>query len=83
VDARDTRDGQTALHGAAVEGQVKVIEYLVSRGADVNAVDRFGDSPLEVAITGKHNEAAQVLADHGGRSMIPIKWRTAPVEDDG
>jgi hypothetical protein len=82
VDARDMPDGQTALHGAAVEGQVKVIEYLVSRGADVNAMDGFGDSPLEVAITNKHNEAAQVLADHGGRRIRGDDARRRKVTED-
>ena len=31
--------GKTALHHAALKGQEKVIEYLVSQGFDVNAVD--------------------------------------------
>jgi ankyrin repeat protein len=61
---------------------VKVIEYLVSRGADVNAMDGFGDSPLEVAITNKHNEAAQVLADHGGRRIRGDDARRRKVTED-
>jgi len=64
IDVRN-HSGQTALHAAAVEGQTAVIKHLVASGADVNAIDRYGDSPLEVATSQKHAEAAKYLADHG------------------
>ena len=32
------RDG-TELHGAAVEGEIEVMELLLARGADANAID--------------------------------------------
>jgi ankyrin repeat protein len=40
---------QTALHGAAEHGFDKIIEFLVSRGADLNAKDSSGRTPLDVA----------------------------------
>jgi len=67
VDAR--ANGQTALHGAAVAGQVEVIEYLIAAGADINATDRLGTSPLDVAISEKRTEAAAYLADHGAKAV--------------
>jgi hypothetical protein len=66
VDLRD--GGQTALHGAAVAGQTEVIKYLIAAGADVNATDRFGVSPLDVAISENHKETAAYLSDHGGKT---------------
>jgi hypothetical protein len=60
-------DGKTALHGAAVEGQLEVIKYLIAAGADVNATDRLGTSPLDVAISENHKEAAAYLSDHGAK----------------
>jgi len=42
-----------------------VISFLISKGANVNAIDRYGDSPFEIAISGKHNEATKLLADKG------------------
>jgi uncharacterized protein len=40
---------QTALHGAAEHGFDKFIEFLVANGADLNAKDASGRTPLEVA----------------------------------
>jgi ankyrin repeat protein len=43
------RFGRTALHTAAVLGQVELARFLLSRGADVNARDRDGRTPLMVS----------------------------------
>lgn len=40
--------GQTALHGAASISFDKVIRLLVSRGAEVNAPDKFGRTPFDL-----------------------------------
>lgn len=64
VDARD-REKKTALHGAAVEGDVAVIAFLIKQGADVNAVSLWGNSPLEDAISMDRTDAAKYLEAHG------------------
>jgi len=38
--------GNTPMHKAAYVGNIGVLEYLVSQGADVNAVDKSGWTPL-------------------------------------
>jgi len=43
VNASDY-DGRTALHLAACEGHLSVAELLLQHGADVNPVDRWGDT---------------------------------------
>ena len=48
VNARDN-DGYTALHHAAARGDNAVIEYLVSKGADVTVVSRRGQSTADMA----------------------------------
>jgi ankyrin repeat protein len=67
VDIRRRRDGWTGLHAAAAGGHTDVIRYLVAAGADVNAIDRVGDSPLQLATAEHHEDAARLLADHGAR----------------
>ena len=47
VDVNDSDyDQRTALHIAASEGFVEVVDFLLKTGAHVNAIDRFGGSPL-------------------------------------
>jgi len=48
VNARD-HEGNTALHNAAARGDVEMIKYLVSKGADVRAVNREGKTTADMA----------------------------------
>ena len=48
VNAKD-HDGNTALHHAAARGDNEVILYLVSKGADVTAVNRSGETTVDMA----------------------------------
>ena len=48
VNARD-HDGNTARHNAAARGDVEMIKYLVSKGADVKAVNREGKTTADMA----------------------------------
>jgi ankyrin repeat protein len=45
-----TAQGQTALHGAALWGKDKVVEYLVAKGAKLDVKDRRGFTPLDAAL---------------------------------
>jgi ankyrin repeat protein len=48
VNARDA-DGNTAVHNAAARGDNAMIEYLVSKGADVTLVNRTGQTTVDMA----------------------------------
>ena len=48
VNARD-HEGNTALHHAAARGDNEMILYLVSKGADVKAVNRAGETTADMA----------------------------------
>ena len=43
-------DGRTALHFATYRGWKKMVEFLVEQGADINAADRYGMTPLMIAL---------------------------------
>jgi len=49
VNNRNVRD-YTPLHLAAESGYIKGVQLLVSKGADVNAITRYGSSVLSYAI---------------------------------
>jgi ankyrin repeat protein len=48
VNARD-HEGGTPLHNAAARGDVEMIRYLVSKGADPTAINREGQSTADMA----------------------------------
>jgi ankyrin repeat protein len=49
VNAVETRKGYTALHGAASRGDDEMVQYLVARGASVDAITKDGNSPADMA----------------------------------
>lgn len=56
INARDVR-GQTCLHRFCkdVPEMAKAIEFLVSNNADINIKDKWGRTPLDVAIFDNHS----------------------------
>ena len=48
VNARD-HEGNTAMHHAAARGDTEMIKYLVSKGADPKAVNREGQTTIDMA----------------------------------
>jgi ankyrin repeat protein len=57
------------MHGAAVKGDLPILRYLVSKGADINILDRSGDSPLELASSSNRTEAAKFLTESGAKRI--------------
>ncbi|MCH8268645.1 MAG: ankyrin repeat domain-containing protein [Acidobacteria bacterium] len=43
-------DGRTALHGAAYLGANEMIQFLVEKGANLEATDMYGQTPLSIAL---------------------------------
>ena len=57
--------GQTALHRASECGDLLFMEAALAYGADVNARDNGGLTPLDLAISKLEEPAAQLLTNHG------------------
>jgi len=55
------------LHYAAGIGNKDLAELLLSKGADVNAVNNKGVTPLAVAIQNGHDAVILFLRAHGGK----------------
>ena len=67
--------GTTLLHIAAKEGKKETIELLIAKGADVNAKDEDGWTPLDMAANDK--ETADLLREHGGKTAEEL-WALMP-----
>jgi ankyrin repeat protein len=53
------------LHRAAGKGDVGIIGLLIKAGADVNAEDCLGQTPLRLAVGHRHEGAANALRARG------------------
>ena len=61
------------MHLAAYDGQKETAELLITAGADVNAKDANGRTPLDWAIAFEHSETADLLRKHGGKTGEELK----------
>ena len=59
------RGGWTALHYCAGYGFAELVEPLIERAADVNALDDEGKTPLRVAIESGQQEVSDLLLQRG------------------
>ena len=66
VGAKLFSNDYTPLHVAARRGHKEVTELLIANGADVNAKTKYGETPLDLAISKEHIELALLLSKHGG-----------------
>ncbi|KAL0408716.1 UNVERIFIED_CONTAM: Integrin-linked protein kinase [Sesamum radiatum] len=67
VRARDY-DNRTPLHVAAIHGWIDVAKCLLEYKADVNAQDRWKNTPLADAEGAKRSGMIELLKSHGGLS---------------
>jgi hypothetical protein len=66
IDARDA-GGRTALMLATLHGRTEAVEVLLSAGADPNAADARGTTPLQAAMAADQPDIAAALRRAGAR----------------
>ena len=77
TDVNGTGDlGLTVLHNAAAAGHKEITQLLIAKGADVNAKNPSGRTPLDFVSNIKINnrdEIADLLRKHGGKTGVELK----------
>jgi len=53
------------IHYSSKYGHLKIVDYLISRGANVNARDEYDQTPLHFASENGHLSVVEYLLDHG------------------
>jgi ankyrin repeat protein len=62
-----------SIHIAAMQGNLEAVKQHIAAGADVNAKDVNGYTPLDWAIFNKDTEIAALLRKHGGKTGEELK----------
>ena len=65
INTRDSSNGQTALHIMTKLRDITWMRYLIAKGANVNARDSKGVTPLETAVGLGFVEGTQILITSG------------------
>merc|ERR1711862_407140 len=58
-------DGRLPMHYASDYGQLEVLQYLISKGANIDSADKHGISPLLAAIWEGHTSCVKFLVEKG------------------
>ncbi|ETO20905.1 ankyrin repeat protein [Reticulomyxa filosa] len=81
VDKPVDKQGRKALHIAAANNYVEIVEYLLANGANVNAVaPRTGDTALHEAARINAIPVIRLLLQNGGNPNIANRKRQKPQE---
>ena len=60
-------NGYSYLHAAVQSGSIRIVQELINNGAEINIKDKFGKTPLMVAIAGYADDVSiiNLLLDNG------------------
>ena len=64
--------GLTALHGAAYAGANEIVEFLVSKGATVEAQDKMGQTPWTIAAQGLVGDEDKVTRQATAKLLVEL-----------
>lgn len=62
--------GQTPLHLSSLRGNARILELLLTHGADISRVDDKGQTSLHLTCAAGHKSCLAVLLDHGGDILL-------------
>ena len=62
-----------SIHDAAMQRNLEAVKQHIAAGADVNAKDVNGYTPLDWAIFNKDTETTNLLRKHGGKTGEELK----------
>ncbi|MFC1563373.1 ankyrin repeat domain-containing protein [candidate division KSB1 bacterium] len=78
IDSPD-KSGYTPLIRAAIEGHLEIVRYLVEKGANIEAKERYQMTPLFWAINRKHSDIAEYLIGKGADIEARNIYRSIPL----
>jgi len=79
VNYHEPDDGWTALHKAVFSGSIETVDILLDAGADLEAVDMRGETPLMSAIFADKNQVAIHLIEKKANVNVTNNWKMTPL----
>ncbi|XP_057417370.1 ADP-ribosylation factor GTPase-activating protein AGD1-like isoform X2 [Lotus japonicus] len=76
----DMQDASSVLHMACLNSDVGMVELLLQHGADINACDSRGRTPLHYCIIRGNTKAAKALIIRGANSRVADKEGNTPLK---
>ena len=80
VNLIDDFCGKTALHVAIQYGDVNIVGFLLSQGANINKQDEEGQTPLFIAARKKREDMVILLLKQGADPAISDKRGATPLD---
>ena len=71
IDAKVGQFGRTCLHFAAANGHKEIVTLLISKGAEVDAMDSDDWRPLHGAVRNGHADVLEILISRGSKVDRP------------
>ncbi|XP_057732279.1 uncharacterized protein LOC130947594 isoform X3 [Arachis stenosperma] len=75
LDSKDEQ-GRTALHMAAANGHIEIVEYLIGQGVDLNVANEEKNTPLHWACLNGHVEVVKKLIMAGANVGVLNRFVT-------
>ena len=61
---------KSTLHESVIKGSIDEVKALIEKGADLNAIDKYGLTPLLYALQNNKSEIATLLRDGSNLYLI-------------
>ena len=68
-------EGNTSLHFACQIGELEMVQLLLEKKANINAVNDYGDTPLHVAVYKDHKNIVKLLISEKSAACLYSKNR--------
>ncbi|MFP3020524.1 MAG: ankyrin repeat domain-containing protein [Wolbachia sp.] len=72
IEAKSNNEKNTPLHVAANTGQLGIVNLLANKKANVNAVNKYGKKPLDIARERNHQDVVDLLTPKTSRKRRDV-----------
>ncbi|CAG8444882.1 16778_t:CDS:2 [Acaulospora colombiana] len=80
INLPDKPSKRTSLHEASIEGHHEIISFLLAYQANINAQDKYGNTPLHYASFYGHGEVIKLLLEHNTALEIKNEDGKTPLD---